>query len=311
VLTFGGRPDALVAPGAPLVSDPVDLPVQALSSLAVTLYLPKATGPCTCHGTGMQIAYVGAGDQAAATTIAAPTPLPMRAFLSGVEVSGPTPAKTVVVLGDSISDGVGSTVDQNRRWPDLLAERLAARGGKAAWGVSNEGISGNRVLNDGAGVSALARLDRDVLATPGAAYVIVFEGINDIGLSNLPAVPAGPLAEWVKRLAVPVTADDIIQGYKQIIARAHADGLKIYGATITPFEGAPTYNPEGEAKRQAVNAWIRTSGAFDAVLDFDAAIRDPQRPTQMRDGFHMGDHLHGSDAGYRAIADSIDLNLFN
>ncbi len=198
----------------------------------------------------------------------------------------------------------------DRRWPDHFAERLLARRG-AALSVSNQGISGNRVLNDGFGTAALARFDRDVLATPGLAYVIVFEGINDIGISYMPKSD-GPLAAFMKTLGgAPVTADDVIAGYRQMIARAHEHGVRIYGATITPYEGAATYSPAGEAVRQTVNSWIRTGGGFDGVLDFDAVLRDPAHPSQIRDGFHMGDHLHGSDAGYRAIADSIDLSLFN
>ena len=313
VLSFGGRPDAVIPAGAPLVSDPVVMPVRPLVSLAITVYLPKATGPCTCHATAMQTAYVAVGDHAADLVLPSSSKLQMRAFLSAVEVSGPRPARTIVVLGDSISDGIGSTVDANHRWPDLLADRLVRRAGRAgvALGVSNEGISGNRVLNDGAGVSALARFDRDVLATPGAAYVIVFEGVNDLGISYMPALPEGPMSAYFKRLAgPPVSADDIIAGYKQLIARAHQHGLKIYGATITPYGGATYYSPAGEAQREKINDWIRTGGGFDGVLDFDKVVRDPQQPTQIRTGFHAGDHLHGSDAGYHAIADSIDLSLF-
>ena len=305
VVTFNGGSSAVIPAGAPLVSDPIDLPVPALTSLAVSIYLPDATGPCTCHGTGAQTGYVAAGDVAGATAMPADAAkIQFRAFLSQVDVDAAPGAKTVVAFGDSITDGLGSTTDADHRWPDILADRLAARGGVPV-GVVNEGISGNRLLHNGAGDSALTRFDRDVLAVPGAAYVIVFEAINDIGLSNPPPAAAkffGP--------GDPVTADDLIGAYKQIIARAHAHGLKVYGATITPYEGVSTFSPEGEAMRQAVNAWIRTSGAFDAVLDFDAAWRDPAHPTQIRDGWHAGDHLHGDDAGYKVLADSIDLGLF-
>jgi len=296
-------------PGSPLLSDPVEMPVQALSKLSISLYLPGQVDACTCHGTGMETAYLVAGDMSAAPDLPGATTMIGRALVSAVDVGSDTPARAIVTFGDSITDGVGSTLNADRRWPDQFAERLLKRGGPAVF-IANEGISGNRVLNDGFGVAALARFDRDVLATPGLAYVIVFEGINDIGISYMPKVE-GPFAAFMKTFAgAPVTADDLIVGYKQLIARAHAHGVKIYGATITPYEGAATYSAEGEAVRQTVNAWIRTGGGFDAVLDFDAVIRDPAHPSQMKDGFHMGDHLHGSDAGYKAMAESIDLALF-
>ena len=309
VLTFGGKPTAVVPAGAPLLSDPVEMTVPALSKLSISVYLPGQVDACTCHGTGMETGYVVSGDMTAAAALPGATTIAVRAEISAVEVGSETSAKTIVAFGDSITDGIGSTVDADRRWPDQLAERLLSRGPSAVF-ISNEGISGNRVLNGGFGDSALSRFDRDVLATPGLGYVIVFEGINDIGISYMPKAD-GPFAAFMKAFAgPPVTADDIIAGYKQLIARAHQHGVKIYGATITPYEGAGTYSPEGEAVRQAVNAWIRTGGGFDGVLDFDAAIRDPAHPGQIKDGFHMGDHLHGSDAGYKAIADSIDLSLF-
>lgn len=310
-LEFAGSSDVVIPPGAPLLSDSVELPVAPLASVSISLYLPEDTGPCTCHQTGAQTGYVsGAGDLTAEATFPPAQKITYRAFISGVEVEAAGSGRSIVILGDSISDGVGSTVDANRRWPDLLAERLAARSGRTAWGVVNMGISGNRLLNDGFGQSALARLDRDVLSVPGAAYVVVFEGINDIGLSY--AHFTGPLAEGFKSLASAgkVTADDLVAGYRQIIARAHEKGLKVLGATITPYKGAATYSAEGEAVRQAVNTWIRSSGAFDGVLDFDAALRDPADPGQIAAGLHAGDHLHGSDAGYRTLARSIDLSLF-
>ncbi len=216
----------------------------------------------------------------------------------------------MVVLGDSISDGVGATVDSNHRWPDLLANRLEAK--KAdTWGVVNMGISGNRVLGDGAGQSALARFDRDVLSTPGAKVVIVFEGVNDLGISY--GNVQGPMAERFKALAPAnkVTAESMIAGYRQVIARAHERGLKVLGATITPYGGALYFSPEGEAVRQSINTWIRTGHEVDGVSDFDAVMRDPGQPTRIKDGFHFGDHLHGSDAGYEAMAAAIDLSLFN
>lgn len=307
-LTFGGKPTAVILPGAPLLSDPVDMPVGALSSLSISLYLPGKVDSCTCHGTAMQTGYAGAGDQTGATSLADAKPVQQRALIAAVDVGVNGPARTIVALGDSITDGVGSTPNANHRWPDLLADRLAKRGGAAVF-VANEGISGNRILGDGAGVSALARFDRDVLATPGLAYVIVFEGINDIGIGYMPK--DGPMARFrPANPGPPPTAEDMIAAYKQMIARAHAHGVKIYGATIAPYEGAAYASPEGDKVREAVNRWIRTGHAFDGVLDFDAVFRDPAHPAQMRAAFQAGDHLHGSDAGYRAAADSIDLSLF-
>ena len=301
---FSGKPSVTIPAAAPFVSDPVDLPVKALSSLSISLYLPEDTGQCTCHQTGMQNAYVSdTGDFTDKPFVPRQT-LQARVFISGVEVESAQPARAVVVLGDSISDGVGSTVDANHRWPDLLADRL-----EGSWGVVNMGISGNRVLGDGAGQSALARFDRDVLSTPGAKVVIVFEGVNDLGISY--GNPQGPMAERFKALAPAhkVTSDDLIAGYRQMIARAHAKGLRVIGATITPYGGAMYYSQEGETVRQAVNHWIRTSHELDGLIDFDAVIRDPGDATQMKEGFHMGDHLHGSDAGYAAMAAAIDLSL--
>ena len=309
-LSFAGKPTALIPPGSPYLSDPVDFPLAALSDLSISIYLPEDTGQCTCHAVGMQTAYVSdTGDFVAQTFVPSQT-LQARAFISGVEVYGTAPAAAVVVLGDSISDGVGSTLDGNRRWPDMLARRLAARRGHRQSAVVNMGISGNRLLNDGAGQSALARFDRDVLSVPGAAYLIVFEGVNDLGISF--GQFAGPMAEVFKNL-VPknkATGEAMIAGYRQLIDRAHAKGLKVFGATIAPYEGSLYYSPEGEAVRRQINSWIRTGGAFDAVLDFDAVLRDPGKPTQIAAPLHAGDHLHGSDLGYEAIARSIDLSLF-
>ena len=309
-LTFGGKPETVMRAGAPLLSDPVDLPVKALTRVAISLYLPGRLEDCTCHGTSDEAAYAGLGDQVSAPSLpvaGGPGGMP-RIMISGVDVGSDTPARTIVAFGDSITDGVGATPGKDLRWPDQLADRLQAAG-RHDLAVADEGISGNRVLNDGFGVSALQRFDRDVLATPGLRYVIVFEGINDIGISFMKR--DGPTASFMNGLpGGPVTADDIISGYRQLIARAHEHGVKIFGATVTPYEGAATFSPEGEAARQAVNHWIRTSGAFDGVIDFDKAWRDPAHPGQILKGLHMGDHLHGSDAGYRALANAIDLKLF-
>ena len=307
---FSGERSATIPAGAPLLSDPIDLAVQPFAVLSISLYLPEDTGPCTCHALGMQTAFVSPRGDFTHKTFAPAATLQARAFVSGVEVEQPGRAKSIVVLGDSISDGVGSTPDLNHRWPDLLAERLAARPGPIAWGVVNMGISGNRILNDGAGQSALARLDRDVLAVPGVAYVVVFEGVNDLGISF--GHFSGPFGAYFKRLvsADKATAEALIAGYRQIITRAHERGIKVLGATITPYGGASYYSPQGEAQRERINRWIRTSGAFDGVLDFDAAWRDAQDRTRTATALQAGDHLHGSDAGYEALARSIDLSLF-
>jgi lysophospholipase L1-like esterase len=302
VLIFSEHPATVIPPGAAVLSDPVDMDVVALSSLAVSLYLPGETGPCTCHPVGSATGYAsGPGDFTAAAAFPTQSTFIYRASLSEVEVRTALPASGIVVLGDSLSDGTASTTDANRRWPDRLAERLNARdGGKHGWGVANEGINGNRLLLDGTGQSALARFDRDVLSAPGVRYVVVLLGVNDIGQAFGPTAAPGS----------PLLPEDLISGYRQIIARAHSHGLKVYGATLTPYEGVGYWSPKGEAYRQEVNAWIRMSGVYDGVIDFDAVWRDPAHPARIRDGMHAPDHLHGSDVGYRALADAIDLKLF-
>jgi lysophospholipase L1-like esterase len=305
---FAGQVSGTVLAAAPLVSDSIDLPVKNLASLSISIYLPEATGPCTCHAVGMQNTFVSDVGDFTARAFTPKQTIQSRAFISGVDVEVAKRGRAVVVLGDSISDGVGSSIDANRRWPDILASRLAAKSG-AAWGVVNMGISGNRVLGDGAWQSALARFDRDVLATPGVKAVIFFEGVNDLGISY--GHFEGPLAERFRALApaTKVTADSMIAGYRQLIARARSHGLKVLAATITPYGGAAYYSEEGEAVRQAINTWIRTGKEVDGVIDFDATIRDPANPKQIREGFHPGDHLHGTDAAYQAMAGSIDLAL--
>lgn len=305
-VTFSGAVSTVIPPGAPLLSDPIDLEVDELESISIALYFPDNTGQCTCHQVGLQPGYVADGD-ASNEVIVTDTRVQSRAFITGVEVLGDA-AGAVVALGDSITDGVGSTSGANNRWPDVLAERLAARSGPG-FGVVNHGISGNRVLADGAGESALARFDRDVLSVAGVTHVVIFEGINDLGIGfGSFGGPAGS-DDGITR-SPGLSAEAMIAGYRQIIARAHARGLRVYGATIAPYEGAGYYSEAGERVRQAVNAWIRDSGEFDAVLDFDAILRDPEQTSRMAAGMHSGDFLHGSDAGYEAMAQSIDLSLF-
>ena len=308
VLTFGGLSHPTIPPGALLISDPVDLTVPDSGDLAVDLYLPDDMSawksPVSFHPASWQVNYISeAGDHAGAATFpVAGTTAYRRSdglasassfFLSRIEVLRPDAAGVLVAFGDSITDGTQSGTDQNKRWPDLLEARLAAAGTRMA--IVNGGIGGGRVLEDGVGPNALARFDRDVLAQPGVTHVTVLEGVNDIGVGGAKASPS---------------VEELIAGHRQMIDRAHARGLRIYGATLTPFEGAAYWTPEGEAKRQALNEWIRTSKAYDGVLDFAVVVQDPEKPTRSRPEYDSGDHLHPSPAGYAAMANSLDLKLF-
>ena len=304
VLTFSGAASATIPVGAPMLSDPVDLPAAALTELSISLYLPDRVETCTCHDPVLDTGWTIPGDAVAAPELPSDaTELPVRALISAVDVLPDAPASAVVVVGDSRTDGAGSTPDTHHSWPELLAARGAGF-------VVNQGISGNRMLNDGAGASVLARFDRDVLATPGLGCVVLSVGGNDIAISCAPR-DDGPLVDFLKMFpGAPVTTDDVIAGYRQLVARAREHGVRVYATTIAPFEGAEAYTPEAEAARQVVNEWIRTGGAFDAVLDFDAVWRDPDHPSRIREEFHSGDFLHGSDAGYQALAGCVDLGLF-
>ncbi|WP_345427052.1 SGNH/GDSL hydrolase family protein [Pseudonocardia xishanensis] len=306
VLTFSGATAVTVPAGAPVLSDPVDMSLPALAELSISLYLPERVETCTCHDPALDTGWTIPGDAVAAPTLPENAgDLPVRALISAVESVPDAPAKAIVVLGDSRTDGAGSTPDTHHSWPELLAERLETGY------VVNQGISGNRMLNDGIGAAALARFDRDVLATPGLGCVVLSIGANDIAISFAPR-DDGSLADFLKMFpGAPVTTDDVIAGHRQLIARARERGVRVYGTTIAPFEGSELYTPAGENARQTVNEWIRTGGAFDAVLDFDTVWRDAAHPGRIRDDFHAGDHLHGSDAGYRALADSVDLSLFS
>ncbi|QFZ17811.1 SGNH/GDSL hydrolase family protein [Saccharothrix syringae] len=304
VLTFSGAPGVTVPAGAPVLSDPVDLCLPALAKLSISLHVPGRVETCTCHDPALETGWAIPGDAVAAPALPGDAvPLPVRALLSAVELVPDVPARTVVVVGDSRVDGAGSTPGANRSWPELLAER------GVAVHVSNQGISGNRMLNNGIGPAVLARFDRDVLATPGLGYVVLSVGGNDIGISFAPRDAS--LADFLAMFpGAPVTVDDVIAGYRQLVGRARERGVKVYATTIAPYGGSEIYSLEGESARRAVNEWIRTGGAFDAVLDFDAVWRDPDHPSRIREDFHAGDHLHGNDAGYRALADSVDLSLF-
>jgi lysophospholipase L1-like esterase len=314
LVTFGGRRSVMIPVGAEALSDLVPLQVRAEQDLAVSLFVPGQTGPATWHWDARQTNYIStAGDHADDVGGAAfATTVTSWFFLDDVDVRPAPTMGAVVTLGDSITDGAASTIDANHRWPDFLARRLLSLPPSRQESVLNQGISGNRVLHDSPcfGVNALARLDRDVLAQTGVRQVILLEGINDIGFSNVTASHSPPGISF--QCFTPntnVTAAQIIAGYQQIIAQVHAKGLKIIGGTLTPFKGAFYYSAAGEAKRQAVNHWIRTSGAFDGVIDFDRAVRDPADPLMFLPKYDSGDHLHPSDAGYEAMANAVNLHL--
>lgn len=299
-LTFAGQPTAYIAPGAELLSDPLDLAVPALGELAVSIYLPQPTAIETFHWDGKQRVHGGPGEQLDAALLPVEGTMEARLFLADVLVENPEPRPVVAVLGDSITDGRGASLDGNQRWPDLLAQRLASRG----VGVINAGISGGRLLSDGMGQSALVRFQRDALGKPGVRAAIVLLGINDISWPGSTFAPNNPLVQY----------QDLVAGYRQLIAQAHVRGVRIVGATILPFEralsGSPIENYHAankEALRQRVNQWIRQSGEFDAVVDLDAHLRDPAHPLRLLPAYDSGDHLHPGDAGNRAMAESVDI----
>ncbi|MDQ3227772.1 MAG: SGNH/GDSL hydrolase family protein [Chloroflexota bacterium] len=307
-LTFSGSPSFTIPAGATALSDPVDMVVPALTELAISIFLPEPSPSTTVHGFAFQTNFISpGGDFTAASEMPVEASPQSWMFLSGVDVLVSQPTGVVVAFGDSITDGAFSTLDANRRWPDVLAERLAADPPGRAMTVLNQGISGNRLLHDEAGElglafgqNALARLDRDVLSQPGVTHLIVLEGINDIGL---------PAAFAASEQAV--TADELIGALRQLVERAHEREIAVFGGTILPFEGTEMYfSAEGEVTRQTVNEWIRTGGAFDAVIDFDAAVRDPSQTTRLLPMFDSGDHLHPNDAGLRAMGEAIDLSVF-
>jgi lysophospholipase L1-like esterase len=293
-LTFSGRPNFTIGPGMVILSDPVDLAVPKQGDIAVSLYLPDETGPPASHG-GLHQSYVSKeGNQVGAPAIPEPITTGAYFWLAGVDVLAAPTASLVVALGDSITEGFRSTPNENRTWPDRLATRLLANKSTAEVAVVNQGIGGNRLLRDGTGASAQARLDRDVFSQSGVQWMIVLETINDIGHSREEPAPAA----------------DLIAGFQQIVNRAHAFGIKVVGCTLPPYEGANYYSEAGETTREAVNTWIRTGGAFDAVADFAAATQQKDDPKKLRAEFDPGDHLHLNDAGYQAMADAFDLSIF-
>ncbi len=303
-LTFAGSSDVTVPPSAEFVSDPIEFPVAPLSNLAVTFHLDTPPAPETGHPGSRATSYYVHGDSVAAANPTDPKHIDHWYQVSEVDVLVAPGGATVVALGDSITDGHGATTNGNDRWTDVLAAKLQASPGGRSIGVSNQGIGGNNLLKDGLGPNALARFDRDVLAPAGVRWLIVFEGVNDLGgLARTGEVTAAEHAALVKR---------VLAAYQQIIVRAHAHGLKVIGATITPYVGSDYYHPGplSEADRQAVNEWIRAAGHFDAVVDFDKIVGDPQHPDRLLPAYDCGDHLHPSPAGYRAMGEAIPLSLF-
>jgi lysophospholipase L1-like esterase len=305
-VTIGGKPTVTIAQGADVVTDPVEFPVAALEQLAISLYVVDSGKASTLHGVGMQTAYIANGDVTAATKLAESETDTSRYFLTDVEVAAGADARTLVVVGDSITDGVGSTLDANRRWPDALAERLRADPALASIAVVNSGIAGNRLLNDASapfvGPSLLSRLERDALSKPGVRWILLLSGSNDISAADMLDTPQDK-----------VSAQQIIAGMQKVIARAHAAGIKVYGATVLPKAGVQkpfVQTPEAQAKRNELNAWIRGSGAFDAVVDFERLMLDPARPDHLAPMYDSGDHLHPNDAGFKAMAEAIDLRVF-
>jgi lysophospholipase L1-like esterase len=309
-LKFAGQAPVMIPAGGLMISDPVDIAVPTMGDLVIDVFLPAemigATSQFTIHAGANQTNYVskpgnfaGSADFPVATTPGS-TPASWY-FLSRVEVVAPASVSAIIAFGDSITDGTASTRNTNNRWPDLFIKRLSEVKGSNIRAMINEAIAGNRLLSDGIlnfGVNALARFDRDVLAQPGATHVVVLEGINDIGMGRAGPAPTGA---------------ELIAAHQQLIDRAHQHGLKIIGATLTPFEGAAYFTPDGEIKRQTINSWMRAGkgeSSYDAIIDFDVATRDPQNPTKFNPKYDSGDHLHPNDAGYQAMAASIDVKLF-
>jgi lysophospholipase L1-like esterase len=304
-ITFAGKSSTIVPAGAKLFSDPANFDLPAGANLTISLFLPKQSIPTlTMHAYANQANFMALGDQTSSATLTQPVESDSWLFLTAVEVQASAHAASVVTLGDSITDGAVSARGANRRWPDDLARRLQANPKTASLAVLNEGIGGNRILHSdigtNAGPGALSRFDRDVLSQAGVRYLVILEGINDIGVGTGPTNPHDT-----------VSAQELIDGLSQLIDRAHTHGIKVYLGTIMPDKGLGLYYTEaGEAERQAVNLWIRSNKLADGVIDFDKAVRDPADPQRLLPAFDGGDHIHPSDAGHKAMADAIDLSLF-
>lgn len=301
-LSFDGQPGVLIGPGQERLSDPLSLATDDRQALQVSIFVPGPTPVQTFHWEGRQTSWTAPGDQSRAQALSAASSTTARLFLAGIEVEAAARARSVVVIGDSITDGATASLDQDQRWTDHLAARLAPRG----IAVVNAGISGGRLLRDGMGESVLARLQRDALDQPGVASVIVLIGINDI---------SWPGTAFARNQARPALAE-LQAGYRALAEQARGRGIRIVGATLTPFAGAlpdtplaDYYHPDKDVLRRQLNAWLRTDSPFDAVIDLDAALRDPADPSQMAAAYDSGDHLHPGDAGNRAMAEAVDLEV--
>ena len=310
-VTFEGRNSIEIPAGAPVVSDPISFSVTPGAEISISIYFPKHLTTPTLHAFAFKHAVLSQHGDFTHEKKIDPAALSTASIsVTGVLVAAQPSNRLVVAFGDSITDGDGSTVDADNNWPNNLIRRIAKKSKDSTLAVVNEGIVGNRLLSDADvfGVSALARFDRDALVLPGISHIVLLEGINDIGFAG-----AKMDGQYLADPAETRSAQDIINAYRQLISRAHARGIKVIGATITPCEGVDIpgyYSDAKETVRQTVNKWIRTSGAFDGIIDFDAVVRDPDHPTRLLAKFASKDHLHPNDAGYKAMADSIDLNLF-
>ena len=303
-LSFSGSSDVIVPAGADYISDPIQYPIASLSNLAITVHLDALPDGQTGHPGSRATSYYTYGDQVTSANLKDAKPIDHWYQISGMDVLSPANGASVIAFGDSITDGHAATINGNDRWTDVLAQRLQQSPGTKNIGVLNQGIGGNHLLIDGLGPNALARFDRDVLAQAGVHWVILLEGVNDLGgLTRNGEVSAAEHDALVQR---------ILAAYQQIVVRAHAAGIRVIGATITPYTGSDYYHPgpASEADRETINQWIRTPGRFDDIVDFDKAVRDPSHPDRMLPAYDSGDHLHPSPAGYHAMGNAVPLSLF-